>query len=140
MQETARDCFRIERLLWFAEYMCGIEQPIITYRVDSRQYVSMAPDAGYMSSDPSRQHSIDTEVCMLCTSGFKVFYSRSKDPRAPPMFAIVLVSLIKVLSHNCFCPPNCTNGTCDHSVCMYVSVSLDSLRPNKHGLNVKSDD
>ncbi|XP_074640176.1 telomerase-binding protein EST1A-like [Tubulanus polymorphus] len=37
-KDIAKDCFRIERLQLFADYLCGIEPPVLTYNVKFKQY------------------------------------------------------------------------------------------------------
>ncbi|CAE1322979.1 SMG6 [Acanthosepion pharaonis] len=41
--DIARDCLRIQTLQMFGDYLCGIEPPMLSFNVETKQYYSVAP-------------------------------------------------------------------------------------------------
>ncbi|ESP00994.1 hypothetical protein LOTGIDRAFT_225561 [Lottia gigantea] len=42
-KEIARDALRLEKFGLFSDYLCGIEPPMLSYNVETKQYYSIAP-------------------------------------------------------------------------------------------------
>ncbi len=51
----ARDSLRVDKLMLFGDYLCGIEQPLLHYNVLTHGYVSIAPDS-VQSDEEQRSH------------------------------------------------------------------------------------
>ncbi|XP_062604123.1 telomerase-binding protein EST1A-like [Saccostrea cucullata] len=47
LQDIARDCLRIQVLQEFADYLCGVEPPMLEYDVVKKEYYSVAPSTDY---------------------------------------------------------------------------------------------
>ena len=43
VQEMAMDCLRVEKVVLFGEYLCGIEPPMLSFDVEKGCYFSVAP-------------------------------------------------------------------------------------------------
>jgi hypothetical protein len=46
----------------FGDYLCGIEPPLLSYDVSTRQYISIAPESTVTESESELNRS---EVCFL---------------------------------------------------------------------------
>ncbi|XP_062618954.1 telomerase-binding protein EST1A-like [Saccostrea cucullata] len=46
-KDIARDCLRIQVLQEFADYLCGVEPPMLEYDVVKKEYYSVAPSTDY---------------------------------------------------------------------------------------------
>lgn len=58
-QELARDCVRISKLRLFGDYLCGIDPPLLSYNVETRQYVSAVSSLPATSRTDERGRSED---------------------------------------------------------------------------------
>lgn len=52
----ARDCLRVDRLITFGDYLCGIEPPMLSYNITTNQYVSIAPD--FLPSEEEKKPTV----------------------------------------------------------------------------------
>ena len=57
----AQDCVRIARFKTFGDYLCGIQNPLLLYKVDKNQYESLYKRPTLIESQDARQLSIGIE-------------------------------------------------------------------------------
>jgi hypothetical protein len=57
-QELAQDCVRIARFKTFGDYLCGIQNPLLLYNVDTNHYESLYRRPSLLESQLSRQLTI----------------------------------------------------------------------------------
>ena len=68
LQEKVFDCVRISKLRLFAEYLCGIDPPLMSYDVERSCYVSAVTplsataDANKEQRDVSKHSDTETKV------------------------------------------------------------------------------
>ena len=66
-QVVAMDCTRINSLRFFAEFLCGLELPLLAYRKSRGGFFSVAPE--YLHVDPEAdvvEEMVRKWLCYLC--------------------------------------------------------------------------
>ncbi len=63
LQEIARDCLRVDKLMTFGDYLCGIDPPLLYYNVATNRYVSIAPES--VQSDEEQKSHDNSMVGLL---------------------------------------------------------------------------
>lgn len=65
-QDIARDCLRIQVLQEFADYLCGVEPPMLEFDVAKKEYYSVAPSTDYSEAPHGDLPSDSDEVKLKC--------------------------------------------------------------------------
>lgn len=65
-QDIARDCLRIQVLQEFADYLCGVEPPMLEFDVAKKEYYSVAPSTDYSEAPHGDLPSDSDEVKIKC--------------------------------------------------------------------------
>jgi len=63
LKDEAKDCKRITRLCFFADYLCGLKQPVFIYNVQQKVYQPALKSA--IHSERSKSPTTDNQVIRL---------------------------------------------------------------------------
>ena len=63
---------RVDRLITFGDYLCGIEPPMLSYNVATNQYVSIAPDSVQSEEEEEQKVYNTSNVSAQVTKVFAV--------------------------------------------------------------------